>query len=231
MRKTATYAWILIYVQTEGCMVINACKQFSLIDELEMVPKSAVHLLTQYARSRITIQFIGMYKCTYTVMLTRVIPSIRQEAAEQIRLLALQQRIVADSVVERQLSCSRNIFGEECARHTLILQQFRQLLVQIGCADGLNRIFRVHVGNGIGRLPLKLHPRRVTNHEVEAAVFEHVGEFKLPVEETLFLGDFFHQSKPLCGFPITFAQLIEIHSMVIHVVAFMTIIMVSISVG
>lgn len=74
------------------------------IDELEMVPEPAVHLLTQYACSRVTIQFIGMYKCTYTVMLTRVIPSIRQEAAEQVRLLALQQRIVADGVVERHLT-------------------------------------------------------------------------------------------------------------------------------
>ena len=204
--------------------MINACKQFSLIDELEMVPKSAVHLLTQYARSRITIQFIGMYKCTYTVMLTRVIPSIRQEAAEQIRLLALQQRIVADSVVERQLSCSRNIFGEECARRTLILQQFRQLLVQIRRANRSNRIFRIHIGNGIGRFPLKLHPRRVTHHKVEAAVLEHVGEFELPVEEPLLLGDFLHQAKPLRRFPVTSAQLIEIHSMVVHVITLMAVI-------
>ena len=68
---------------------MNPREKFLFIDELEMVSKPAIHLLTQYARSRISIQFIGMHERTHTVMLTRVIPCVWQEAAKQVRLLAL----------------------------------------------------------------------------------------------------------------------------------------------
>ena len=84
-------------------------------------------------------------------------------------------------------------------------QQFVHTLTQIGSRKFMNREIRIHVGNGIRLAPLHIHPRRITHHEVETAVFEHVGEFELPVEETLLLGDFLHQSKPLSGFPVAFA--------------------------
>ena len=82
MRKLVIRLRIPVHVQTEHRLVMNPREKFLFIDELEMVPEPAIHLLTQYSCSRVTIQFIGMHECTYTIMFTCVIPSVWQEAAE-----------------------------------------------------------------------------------------------------------------------------------------------------
>ena len=88
----------------------------------------------------------------------------------------------------------------------------------------MNRKIRIRIGNGIRLTPLHVHPRRIADHEVEATVLEYVGEFELPVEETLLLGDLLHQAKPLRRLPVTSAKLVKVHSMVIHVITFMAVI-------
>lgn len=92
--KTAVLRGIPVHVQAERRMVIDSREELPFIDKLEMISKPAVHLLTQYTRSCVAIQFIGMYKRAHAIMLARVIPRVRQEATEQVDS-PLQQRVIA----------------------------------------------------------------------------------------------------------------------------------------
>ena len=205
--------------------MVDTGEQFLLIDELEVIFESAVHLFAQYTGARVSIEFVRVHERAHATRLARVIPCIRQEATEQIRLLASQQRVIADGIVKCQLAGRRHVFADEHIMGTFVFQQFGKLLVQIGCADGSHRVFRIHVGNGVGRLPLEFHPRRVADHEVEATVLEHVGEFELPVEEPLPFGDLPHQLQSPRWRSVAFTQLIKIHLVGVHVVAFMAFIL------
>lgn len=121
--------WILIYIQAEHRLMMHASEQLLLIDELEMVPQPLIHLFTQSTSTGITIQFIRVYEGTYAQLLFGVVPCVRQEAAEQVGLLALQQRIIADRIVESKLSGYRLEFMDEGSTHSFLFQQRGQSFV------------------------------------------------------------------------------------------------------
>ena len=92
---------------------MDAIKQFLLVEELEMVAEPTQHLFAQHAGLHIGIHLIGVNERADAIGLPRILPRVRQEAAEQIRLLPLQQRIVAHRIEERRLSRIRLIFTNE----------------------------------------------------------------------------------------------------------------------
>src|SRR5262249_58467641 len=72
------------------------------------------------------------------------------------------------------------------------------LIRHVACRKISQRNKGVHVTENAAFVPLHLHPRWITNDQIEAAPLrKQVGKAKLPVVKMVFLGHLIHDSQPL----------------------------------